>query len=452
MNRKHTISYLKILPALALTCLILLFEGCLSFDESYAKLPPGTWRGVLYLDGKVDEIIPFEKKLYNKQDIMKYKPGRHQLPFIFETRYIRPDSFMIVIHNGEERITLDQIQYGRDPMTARDTVLISFPLYDTHIHAVHDQGVMEGYWEVPARGDYKIEFEARYGKAERFDVKNKKPALDLTGRWKTRFGIEDTTGKSLEYAIGEFRQEGTHLTGTFMTETGDYRYLEGVVDGDDMKLSAFDGLHAFLFEAKIYGDGSLKGTFKSGKHYTTQWDAVKDETFQLRDPDTLTKVIHPEPLQFRFPSSDGEWISIEDDRYRNKPVIIQIMGTWCPNCRDESRFLAQYFKDHPGSDVKVIATAFEKFKDTTRAIAHLKLYKKRMGMPYDLVLGGKLSRDAAITAFPQLNHIMSYPTMLYLDRAHRIRFVHTGFSGPATSAYPEFKRDFEEKIAEISRQ
>ena len=448
---KSTISYLKSKFILALIPLILLMGGCLSFDHTYEQLPPGMWRGVLYLDGRVEKIIPFEKKLYSKQDVMKYQPGKHQLPFLFEVKYLEPDSFVIVIHNGEERIVLDQVTYGRDPMTARDTLLIAFPLYDTYIHAVHDQGMMEGFWEVPARGDYKIEFDAQYGNKSRFEVKNAHPVTNLTGKWKTRFGIEDSTGKSIEYAIGEFRQQGSHLTGTFMTETGDYRYLEGVVDGDQMRLSAFDGLHAFLFEARIYGDGSLQGTFRSGKHYTTQWDAVRDEEFELRDPDTLTKVVRELPLEFRFPASDGRRVSLEDPPFQGKPVIIQIMGTWCPNCRDESAFLAEYFKAHPSSDVQVIATAFEKYEDTTRALQHLQLYKERMGMPYTLVLGGKLSRDAAIQAFPQLNHIMSYPTMLYLDRAHRIRFVHTGFSGPATSAYPEFKRDFEEKVKEISK-
>ena len=443
-NRIFTISYLMLLFTIV--------SSCLKFDKTYQKLPPGTWRGVLYLDGKIKKLIPFEKKLYKKQDVLKYEVGQNQLPFIFEVKYIRPDSFIVVLINGEERIPLDDIRYGRNPVNARDTLHIGFPLYNTWIRAVHEQGLMEGDWIVPARGDYRIEFGATYGEQERFPVKNPAPIADLSGRWKVRFGIEDTTGKSLEYAIGEFVQKGTHLSGTFMTETGDYRYLEGVVDGDQMKLSAFDGLHAFLFKAGIYGDGSLKGIFKSGKHYTTRWDAVRDEHFQLRDPDTLTKVAHRDiPLKYRFPSSTGKWISLEDPEFENHPVLIQIMGTWCPNCRDESHFLTQYLSEHPGTDLKVIGTAFEKFKDTAQAIQHLDLYKHKMKMPYPLVLGGKLSKDAAIKAFPQLNHIMSYPTMLFLDRKHNIRFVHTGFAGPATSAYPEFKRDFEQKVKEISQ-
>ena len=56
------------------------------------------------------------------------------------------------------------------------------------------------------------------------------------------------------------------VTGTFLTETGDYRYLEGVVDGDSLKLSCFDGSHAFLFHAALDQD-SFRGRFWSGTHW-----------------------------------------------------------------------------------------------------------------------------------------------------------------------------------------
>jgi len=43
---------------------------------------------------------------------------------------------------------------------------------------------------------------------------------------------------------------------------------------------------------------------------------------------------------------------------------------------------------------------------------------------------------------PQITKIKSFPTLLFLDKTNRIRNVHTGFNGPATSEYEDFERQF----------
>ena len=88
-------------------------------------------------------------------------------------------------------------------------------------------------------------------------------------------------------AIGLFNQNENRITGTFATETGDYRYLDGVVSGDSVFLSTFDGSHAFLFEAEIK-DSLIEGLFLSGTHYSENWIAKKNEDVVLRNPDSLT--------------------------------------------------------------------------------------------------------------------------------------------------------------------
>jgi len=37
-----------------------------------------------------------------------------------------------------------------------------------------------------------------------------------------------------------------------------------------------------------------------------------------------------------------------------------------------------------------------------------------------------------------LNHVMSYPTSIYLNREHQVVKIHTGFSGPGTPLYEDF--------------
>ncbi|HRD38300.1 MAG TPA: TlpA family protein disulfide reductase, partial [Bacteroidia bacterium] len=88
-----------------------------------------------------------------------------------------------------------------------------------------------------------LQFEAVYNNATRF-VTTAKPKVDFTGRYEVTFNA----GTSDAYkAVGIFKQSGSKVTGTFLTETGDYRYLEGAVQNSNMSLSCFDGSHAFLF-------------------------------------------------------------------------------------------------------------------------------------------------------------------------------------------------------------
>lgn len=43
-----------------------------------------------------------------------------------------------------------------------------------------------------------------------------------------------------------------------------------------------------------------------------------------------------------------------------------------------------------------------------------------------------------------LNHLISYPTTIFIDKNGKVRKIHTGFNGPATGKkYNEFKNEFE---------
>ena len=96
----------------------------------------------------------------------------------------------------------------------------------------------------------------------------------------------------------------------------------------------------------IKQDGSLAGTFRSGRHYITNWVATRNADAALADPDTLTRMIEPVPLSFAFPDADGNIVSLEDPKYAGKPKLIKLMGTWCPNCRDEADFLMDYLANN----------------------------------------------------------------------------------------------------------
>ena len=206
-----------------------------------------------------------------------------------------------------------------------------------------------------------------------------------------------------------------------------------------MFLSTFDGSHAYLFEAKLLEDGSLSGIYRSGNHYKTYWSARKDDSVELRDPHGLTHMVDSSALlSFRFVNPEGKMVSPDDEQYVGKPKVVTIFGTWCPNCRDENVFLAEYFSAHPDFDVKVISIAFERL-DSVRAVEAIEKYKAEFGIPWEILYGGKAKKSLVAEKIPLLEKFISYPTMFFVDRDNRVVRIHTGFYGPATEEYDRFR-------------
>lgn len=270
---------------LLVACFVFMLSACFVMENTFTGLPPGIWRAVLKLEPKLITPNPKGQPLPEKLDLKFEEVTAGELPFIFEVIYETETDFYIEIINGEERIRLDDITMGRDPATAKDTILIDMPVFDSFFRGIYEENLIEGTWVVRNRPEYAIPFVARFGQAHRFTTLRKEPVMDLSGKWKTYFEA-DTDNPTA--AIGEFVQDGNHLLGSFRTQTGDYRYLEGTVQADKLYLSCFDGSHAYLFEGKIQPDSTLIGIFRSGKEYKTIWEAEWDPEFKLAAPDSLT--------------------------------------------------------------------------------------------------------------------------------------------------------------------
>jgi thiol-disulfide isomerase/thioredoxin len=292
-----------------------------------------------------------------------------------------------------------------------------------------------------------VPFKAIYGSEDRFKAKNESTNSNVTGIWETYFSPdlkEEYVGK------GIFLQEDNRVTGTFRTTTGDYRYLDGILDGDSLKLSAFDGAHAFLFNARVT-DSTMNGVFYSGNHFKEPFVATRNDGFELPNPDSLTFLNDGyDKLAFTFPDVKGNLISLSDDTYQDKVVVVQLMGTWCPNCLDETKFLVDYLEEN--NDIEVIGLAFESAKTKEIAIEGIERLKDRIGVDYPILLAqyGTYDKQKAQEKLPMLNHVLSYPTTIFVDKKRNVRKIHTGFNGPATGEkFIEFKKDFNELMTEL---
>ena len=411
-------------------------RGCIEIPGAFSAIPPGPWRATLQLTGPGAQAETFDER------------SNGMLPFNFNVVYDTQDSFHIELINGDETIVLDHIGFGRDKRLGKDTIRIPFRALGSYIHAKYEEDAIEGYWYAPNRGeDYKIPFRALHGDDRRFTMIDA-PEVNMGAEWAAQFEIE-TEHPYPAVCVFEQDDDGS-VTGTIMTETGDYRYLEGRASGDRMYLSTFDGSHAFLFEAKYQEDGSLSGIFRSGNHYKTYWTARRDTSIQLANPYELTYV-NPgyEFMEFSFPDPDGNLISLSDPQFAGRPKIVQIMGTWCPNCHDETRFLVDYLERHPDREFEVIALAFERHTSEEKGKQAIRNYIQVMDIDYTMLYAGGSSKLDASEQLPMLNRVISYPTLVFLDRDNRIVKIHTGFNGPATDKYDEFVRQFEEDVQAI---
>jgi thiol-disulfide isomerase/thioredoxin len=434
------------------SCLTL-WNSCV-FEDPFEGLAPGKWRVHLLLDGRKNQRIDKNKRdkfqLTPKTDIMYEEVSEGELPFIWEVIHTSPSDFHIDIINGEERINIPQedIHYGKDKTNGHDTIWIDFPHYDAYFRGRYEENILQGDYILKTKENYVIPFTARYGQDYRFSQLRKEPALDVSGEWEVTFEVEE--GGSPYKAIGEFKQDGNHLTGTFRTETGDYRFLEGTVQANKLYLSVFDGSHAFLFEAKIMENGTLFGSFRSGNHYKCLWEAKRNPDFKLANPYSLTYLKDGySKFAFSFPNVDNQPVSLTDEQYKGKVKLVQIFGTWCPNCADETQFLSDYLKNNPNENLEVVGLAYERHKEFEKAAGAVKRMKKRFDVPYEILIAGTSSKKAAAETLPMLNAVISFPTLIFIDKNDKVRKIHTGFSGPATSKYDGFVKEFEALVQEL---
>ena len=342
---------------------------------------------------------------------------------------------ILYIKNAGERLLVDDIVYQND------SVFITLPFFESQLHAVLiNNNELKGVWLKHGADKYNsTPFIAFYNQPYRFKTSGKQPLVDVSGRWAVTF-ISDN-GKAKEDVIGEFAQSGNYITGTFLTTTGDDRYLEGVVDGDSLKLSCFDGGHAFLFTAKIDNDKNISGgKYFSGAIGKQNWVAKKDNNAKLPDEFSLTKLKPGQTkLNFSFKDLDGKTVSLSDDRFKNKVVLIQIMGSWCPNCMDETGFLSGFYEQYKNKGVEIIGLAYERSTDFERSQKSLQSFQKRFNVQYPILITGVTVSDSlnAEKTLPQLEKIVGFPTTIFINRNGNVEKIHTGFNGPGTGEHYE---------------
>ena len=353
---------------------------------------------------------------------LQIKPGKN-LPFNFE---VSEDS--IFFYNGQEKISAVICQ-------SSDSIYnIKMPVFNSEFNVKLTSNLLEGEWRNYAKGpDYFIPFYAIKSKNinSRFSTSTTLSSSLINGKWEVSFA--PNTSNEFK-AIGVFEQAKNNLTGTFITETGDYRFLQGNTCDDSIFLSCFDGSHAFLFEAKLENE-ELIGVFYSGKHYQEKWKAVRNSSFQLTNPDSITTIDYEHPVAFSFPDLDSNIVCFPSNRFLNKVLIIQIIGSWCPKCLDETEFFSSLYNKYHSEGLEVISLAYENpviFSEKVKSIQRL---KNHFNAQYPFLIAGHASKKDVEKSLPFLKNVASFPTTIYIDKNGKIRKVYSGFYGPGTGSF-----------------
>jgi thiol-disulfide isomerase/thioredoxin len=356
---------------------------------------------------------------------------------------------VLYMRNAGERVRVDSI------LVIGDSVLIRFPFFESQLRgALTADGNLEGVWIIHLADSFRaMPFKAFYGEDYRFKVDSTITieTQDVNGRWAAVF--RSANGKDTTFRVGEFNQTGGVVTGTFLDAGGDLRYLQGIMDGDTLKLSTWDGsTHAYYFTALRRGDSLVDGKYYAGPVNYSTWSAVKDSAAHLEDQYAITKWKKDMPFGFTFKDLDGHPVSFSDARFSGKVVLVQIMGSWCPNCLDETRFLSRFYDEYRNKGVEVVSLAYERSTDFARSVKAVRLFQQGFDVKYPMLITGATVSDPqkAAKTLPQLDNIANFPTTIFVNKKGQIEKIHTGFSGPGTGEhYEEQKKEFYDQVNEM---
>jgi thiol-disulfide isomerase/thioredoxin len=278
-------------------------------------------------------------------------------------------------------------------------------------------------------------------------------APSINGIWEV--GVKSAKGEQAWRLIVQ-QKSASNVSAAILRVDGDTGALTGSYKDGHFVLSHFSGGRPALMILTPAADGTL-AIDMTDLHGKSQLTATRPEVARAKglpppaDPDHHTTVKDAtEPFRFSAPDLNGKIVSNTDGRFQGKVVLVNITGSWCPNCHDEAPFLAELYRKYRSQGLEVVALSFEE-EDQLKNPVRLRAFMKEYGIDYTVLLGG--TQDERDTKLTQPVNLNSWPTTFFLGRDGRVRFVHAGFPGPASGelyreATQEFRSQVESLLAE----
>jgi peroxiredoxin len=357
-----------------------------------------------------------------------------EIPFAFEIvgdgRSLKGSFF-----NGERRITSTASRFENG------TFVVSFDQYASRLQMTYRDGQLTGEYQRARGAPYP--FRAARAAASAAGGPGGPP---IAGTW--IFATKSNKGETAFRFIAN--QTGPRVSATILRVDGDTGTLSGAWKDGRYVLSHFSGARPLLLEVTPIDATTLRLRQNGQTEFIAKRADLPRaaEEGAPTDPALHTTVKDPnEPFRFAFPDLDGKPVTNEDARFRGKVVLVNIGGSWCPNCHDEAPFLSSLFQKYQSRGLEVVGLSFEEGDQLTNP-ARLRAYIKEYDIKYTVLLAGE--PDQLNEKVPQGVNLNSFPTTFIVGRDGRVRGVHAGFPSPGSGEfYSKAERDMTEMVERL---
>jgi thiol-disulfide isomerase/thioredoxin len=340
----------------------------------------------------------------------------------------------------------DRVNPSNSGTFQKGSLVLNFDSYATRLKATLNDGVLNGTYGGGSGTAYAFQ-------AKRHDpslvASSEQHAPDISGLWEIQ--VKSPKGESAWHFV--VNQTGAKIDAAILRVDGDTGTLSGRYQEGKFALSHFTGERPLYVEVTPQPDGSLQLQIASF-HDKQTLIALRPAEARARnlappdDPTQHTKVKNAsQPLRFTFPDVTGRIVSNTDDRFQGKVMLVNITGSWCPNCHDEAPFLEELYRNYHGQGLEIIALDFEP-ADELQSLARVRAFIKRYGIEYTYLIAGEPSQ--LNEKIPQAENLNAWPTTFFVGRNGLVRSVHTGFTGQASGELnSRLKDEVRNEIAQL---
>ncbi len=327
--------------------------------------------------------------------------------------------------NGDEKMSSSAGTFDHGALS------IEWDALGTKLDATVKDGELDGLYSRGGRGA-PLPFHAKkFVAAPVGDAK----VPSIAGLWVMNLPKKSSKGEDAWQLI--VRQSGGEVSAAILRVDGDTGTLTGTYRDGKFVLGHFSGARPARVEITPQADGSLLVV----ENRNAPVPAVRDDQAKAKglpqptDPTRFTSVTDPgEPFSWSFPDLTGKIVSNSDPQFRGKVVIVDIAGSWCPNCHDETPFLVDLYRKYHDRGLEIVALSFEEAAQLNDPV-RLKAFIKHYGITYPVLVAGE-PKDAS-EKLPQAVNLNSFPTTFFVGRDGRVRSAHAGFPGKASGKFHE---------------